>query len=94
MKGRFEEIYQVISGMKYSQNNFLELISLVKEAENIARKIDPDRRSNPCLNNIVQTYEKQIEPMMEKGISKKERQAKFEDALTNFKIDLHMFCME
>jgi len=94
MNKRFKEIYDIIFSFKYSDENFLELISLVKEAKKIAESIDPNRLNYPCLNNIVQTYNKQVKSMLEKGISKEERKYRFEEALKNFRADLSMFCIE
>lgn len=89
---QFEEIYKELCKLKFSHLNVAEVVYLANRAKALAKAQNPDRRKNPCLNNIVQTLEKQIEPLIQKDIPEDEREQLFKEALSNLKMDIHMYC--
>ena len=94
MAHTFESILDEVSRLQYSDDCMLDLISYIDKAIQISEAINPDRRTNHCLNNLIQTKEKERDSMMEKDIPDSEREQRFKDALSNFKTDLHMFCIK
>lgn len=94
MAHTFESILEEVSGLQYSEDSFLDLISYIDKAIQISKAINSDRRTNHCLNQLVQTKQKERDSMMEKGISDSEREERFKEALSNFKIDLRTFCIK
>ena len=93
MAHTFESILDEVSKLQYSEDSFLDLISYIDKAIHVAEAKGFDRR-NPCFNNLIQTKEKERDSMMEKGISASEREERFKEALSNFKIDLSTFCIK
>ena len=89
MESTFENILDQVSQMKFSDDSMLDLMSYVKEAIRISKAINPSRRTNHCLNNFIQTHEKEVDFLKERDISKQEREDRFYDVLNNFKSDLH-----
>lgn len=94
MNTRFNEIYSIVLEMDYSSDNMLDLMSLIDEAIEIAKKDDSNRRTNHCLNNLIQTKQKEISRMLSKDIPEETRERYFNDAKNYFKTDLHIFCMK
>lgn len=94
MAHTFESILEEVSRLQYSDDSMLDLISYIDKAIQISEAINPDRRTNHCLNQLVQTKEKERDSMMEKDISDSERELRFKEALSNFKTDLGMFCIK
>jgi hypothetical protein len=94
MEHTFESVLEEVSKLQYSEDSFLDLISCIDKAIQISEAINPDRRTNHCLNNLVQTKQRERDSMMEKDIPDSEREQRFKEALSNFKTDLHMFCIK
>ncbi len=84
---------QELSKLEYSDNNIPILISYIKEAIKIAQAIDPDPKTNICLDQIIQTQKNELALVKEKGLSQEEREPLYDEALSNFITDLG-FCPE
>ena len=89
MESTFKSLLDKVSQMKFSDDSMLDLMSYVKEAIQISKAKNLNRKTNPCLNNLIQTHEKEVDFLKEKDIGKQEREDRFYEALSNFKIDLH-----
>jgi len=94
MEHTFESILEEVLNLEYSEDSMLDLIRYIDKAIQISEAINPDRRTNHCLNNLVQTKEKERDSMMEQDISDSEREQRFNEARSNFRKDLHMFCIK
>jgi hypothetical protein len=93
MKDTFESILEEVSKLEYSDNGILDLISAIDKAIEISKAADPNRRTNHCLNQLLQTKEKELDFMKEKDISDTDREQRFKDACSNFDTDLRMWCI-
>ncbi len=93
MEHTFESILEDLSKLEYSEDSILDLISYIDKAIEISKANDPNRGTNHCLNNLLQTKEKELHHMMEKDIPDTERERRFTEARSNFKTDLRMFCI-
>ena len=84
---------QELSKLEYSEYSIPDLISFIKEAIKIAQAIDPDPRTNTCLDQIIKTQKNELALAKEKGLSQEEREPLYNEALSNFITDLG-FCPE
>lgn len=81
--------------MDYSSDNMLDLMSLINEAINLAKKVSgSDMQTNSCLKNLLNTKEKWVELMVLKNIKEGERELYFNQAKEDLKTDLVGFCMK
>ena len=55
LKSRLKEIREIVLIMDFSEDNFLDIKSYLKEAQSLTRQINPDLSTNSCLNNLIQT---------------------------------------
>ena len=93
MNKRIFEIQAIVcNSLNYNEDNVLYLISLINESEIIAKSITDDSRISKLLNDLKQTKEKQVAPMIKKGISHEERIRCYKDVIANFRCDLNMYC--
>jgi hypothetical protein len=91
-KLQLKEIYNTVLYMTFSDDNFLDIIYYLDVAINIAKQENPDAWINSCLNNLLQTKEKQLSYMMSNYENKEEREVNFIDLKENFLIDLSFNC--
>jgi len=93
MEYTFENILEEVSQLQYFDDSILDLISYIEKAIEISKATDPNRGTNHCLNNLLQTKEKELDYMKGKDIPDTERERRFTEACSNFKTDLRMFCI-
>ena len=92
---RFKEIYSAVQKMDFSTDNMLELVSLFKESIRIAKKNNPHRSKNVCLNYLLNTYDKEFKQIIAKDIKNEEdRKDAYNEFKSNFLSDLSMNCMK
>jgi uncharacterized protein YjgD (DUF1641 family) len=92
---RLKEIYAQVQKMDYSIDNMLELVSLFKETIRIAKKSNPYRSKNECLNSLLNTHDQEFIEMIAKDINNEEdRKAAFNEFISNFLCDLSMNCFK
>ncbi|MCF8374002.1 MAG: hypothetical protein K9H64_20435 [Bacteroidales bacterium] len=89
-----QEIEKEVQRIEWSQDGILDLLNYIEKSISIAKSYDSDRTTNECLNQLIQTKEKQAELMTTKSISQMERKLYFDETKTNFLADLNMFCLD
>lgn len=81
-------IQSQLEELQYAEDAILDLINLIDKAIELSADENPDRRSNSCLNNLIQTKEKELDDLLEEDISEKERRRRFDIAKSHFQADL------
>ena len=85
---KLKEIHNIVSKLSYSDDAFLDIINYLNEAIEIAEVENPDRWNNPCLNNLLQTREKQLDAMKNNFKNQEQREYYFVELKQNFMSDI------
>ncbi|NHE58491.1 hypothetical protein [Cyclobacterium plantarum] len=65
------------------------MMNLLDKPIELSEGENPDRRYNSCLNNLIQTKEKELNDLLVESISEKERKRRFDIAKSHFQTDLY-----
>lgn len=88
MTENLKAIQSELNKLNYSKDAVLDMINLLNRAITISKNENSDRRTNNCLNNLIQTKEKELNELLEGGISEENRKERFEIAKSHFQADL------
>ena len=90
-KEKLKEIYGIVSKLSCNEDSILDVMNYLDMAINIAKFENPDRYNNPCLNNLLQTREKQLNGLKNNFEDKKNREFYFNELKYNFLSDISLF---
>ena len=88
---KLEDIYGDVSKLSCNEDSILDIINYLDEAIDIAKSENPDRQDNPCLNNLLQTKEKQLEILKDNFGDTENREFYFNELKYNFLSDISHF---
>lgn len=89
MNKALKAIKSELKEFQYSKDAILDMMNLLDKAIELSSGENPDRRHNRCLNNLIQTKEKELGELLHEDISEKERERRFGIAKSHFKTDLY-----
>jgi hypothetical protein len=87
----FQDIEQELASLEFSDSSIVEFLYLLNRAIEIATEKNPVRRTNHCLNNLLQTREKQTAELLQDGLTEDIKRERFIDAKAAFRLDFG-FC--
>jgi hypothetical protein len=92
IKGKIKEQYNILIGLKYSEDNIAELYSIINNLIINLKSIDKNRKTNKCLHYLLLTKEREFERF--KKAHKTEWKDCFDGAKRNLISDLKILCFK
>lgn len=91
-KSDSERFLDELKQLNFSKDGIPDLINLVDQAIKLSSSENPDRTANVCLKHLMQTRDKELQYL--KVAKAKDKQSRFKDAITAFRMDLTVWCMD